>query len=123
MEIVSFSNCQLSMPGGYGKFDNQGQQINKSMKGQSEIVDMPKFNNIVLENSQTPAKWLEIKHNIIGNIDVDVGKHKWLEIKHNIIGNIDVDVGKHKWLEIKHNIIGNIDVDVGKFNPNDTLFL
>ena len=52
------------------------------MKGQSEIADMPKFNNNnnILENSQTLAKWLETKHNskgghyIIGNIDVDVGK-------------------------------------------------
>ena len=50
------------------------------MKGQSEIANMPKLNNI-LETSQTLAKWLETKHNskgggdsIIGNIDVDVGK-------------------------------------------------
>ena len=49
------------------------------MKGQSEIANMPKFNNKILENSQTLAKWLETKHNskgggghyIVGNIDVD----------------------------------------------------
>ena len=52
------------------------------MKGQSEIANMPKFNNNILENSQTLAKWLETKHNskgggghyIIGNIDVGLGK-------------------------------------------------
>ena len=50
------------------------------MKEQSEITDMPKFSNNILENSQTLAKWLETKHNskwghyIIGNIAVDVGK-------------------------------------------------
>ena len=52
------------------------------MKGQSEIANMPKFNNNILENSQNLSKWLETKHNskggggqsIIGNIDVDVGK-------------------------------------------------
>ena len=38
------------------------------MKGQSEIANMPKFNNI-LENSQTLAKYY-----IIGNIDVGLGK-------------------------------------------------
>ena len=35
------------------------------MKGQSEIANMPKFNNI-LENSQTLAKWLETKYNSKG---------------------------------------------------------
>ena len=50
------------------------------MKGQSEIANMPKFNNNILENSQTLAKWLETKHDskwghyIIGNIDVGLGK-------------------------------------------------
>ena len=50
------------------------------MKGQSEIANMPKFNNI-LENSQTLAKLLETKMNrkgggnyIIGNIDVGLEK-------------------------------------------------
>ena len=55
---------------------------------------MPKFNNNILENSQTLAKWLETKHNSKG-------------------------VGGGGG----HSIIGNIDVDVGKFNLNDTLFL
>ena len=63
------------------------------MKGQSEIANMPKFNNI-LENSQTLAKWLETKHNSKGGGGGG-----------------------------GHSIIGNIDVDVGKFNLNDTLFL
>ena len=36
------------------------------MKGQSEIANMPKFNNNILENSQTLAKWLETKHNSKG---------------------------------------------------------
>ena len=52
------------------------------MKGQSKIANMPKFNNNILENSQTLAKWLETKHNskrggghyIIGNIDVSLEK-------------------------------------------------
>ena len=42
---------------------------------------MPKFNNNILENFQTLAKWLETKHNskgggdyIIGYIDVGLGK-------------------------------------------------
>ena len=58
----------------------QNWQTDRQMKGQSEIANMPKFNNI-LENSQTLAKWLETKHNskggghyIIGNIDVGLGK-------------------------------------------------
>ena len=40
-------------------------QTDRQMKGQSEIANMPKFNNI-LENSQTLAKWLETKHNSKG---------------------------------------------------------
>ena len=35
----------------------------QKMKGQSEIANMPKFNNNILENSQTLAKWLETKNN------------------------------------------------------------
>ena len=56
-------------------------ETNIKMKRQSEIANMPKFNNNILENSQTLAKWLETKHNskrgghyIIGNIDVEWGK-------------------------------------------------
>ena len=51
------------------------------MKGQSEIADMPKFNNNILENSQTLV--YGYKQNI-------TRKEGW----HSIIGNIDVDVGK-----------------------------
>ena len=50
------------------------------MKGQSQIANMPKFNNSILENSQKLSKWLETKHNSKGG--------------HSIIGNIDVDAGK-----------------------------
>ena len=42
------------------------------MKGQSEIADMPKFNNI-LENSQNTGKWLETKHNSKGGGGVGGG--------------------------------------------------
>ena len=54
--------------------------MNTQMKGQSEIANMPQFNNSILENSQTLSKWIETKHNskgghyIIGNIDVGLGK-------------------------------------------------
>ena len=51
------------------------------MKEQSEIANMPKFNNNILENYQTLTKWRETKHNskggghyIIGYINVYVGK-------------------------------------------------
>ena len=65
------------------------------MKGQSEIANMPKFNNNILENSQTLAKWLETKHNSKGGGGGGGGDY----------------------------IIGNIDVGLGKFCRNDTLFL
>ena len=68
-------------------------QTDRRMKGQSEIANMPKFNNNILENSQNLSKWLETKHNSKGGGGGG------------------------------HSIIGNIDVDVGKFNLNDTLFL
>ena len=55
---------------------------------------MPKFNNNILENSQTLAKWLETKHNSKGGGGGG-----------------------------GHYIIGNIDVGLGKFCRNDTLFL
>ena len=64
------------------------------MKGQSEIANMPKFNNNILENSQTLAKWLETKHNLKGGGGGG-----------------------------GHYIIGNIDAGLGKFCRNDTLFL
>ena len=46
--------------------DKTDKQTDRQMKGQSEIADMPKFNNYILENSQTLAKWLETKHNSKG---------------------------------------------------------
>ena len=41
-------------------------QTDRQMKGQSEIANMPKFNNNILENSQKLSKWLETKHNSKG---------------------------------------------------------
>ena len=39
--------------------DKTDRLTDRQMKGQPEIADMPKFNNNILENSQTLAKWLE----------------------------------------------------------------
>ena len=44
------------------------------MKGQSEIANMPKFNNNILENKQNIIRRGGGGHYIIGNIDVGLGK-------------------------------------------------
>ena len=46
--------------------DSVYRQADKRMKGKSEIANMPKFNNNILENSQNLSEWLETKHNSKG---------------------------------------------------------
>ena len=67
----TFGSCFVMLCQSVGEL-SKNKRANIQMKRLSEIANMLKFDNNILENSQTLAKWLETKHNSKGGSTISL---------------------------------------------------